>query len=525
MDPAKLSQLIGSIASLDHLGAVKAVIAAVALALLVLERRMVRRITERQRQMVGVVLAIVAISSYFHFFQLDHKNYYHRWELFHYYVGSKYVREIGYERLYACAAIADAETGNERGVRYRRMRDLTVDLLVPAREALAHPQECKNRFSPERWTQFRSDVVWFRQAAASQQWWSDMQGDHGYNPSPVWAIAGRALSSAAPPSDGYFKQLAAIDVTLTALMFMAIGWAFGWRVLLIAAVYWSTQEPLSFFWTGGSFLRQDWLFLGVLSIALMRKGWFFWAGAALAISAMLRMFPVLLWAGPLVVIASHVWRRREFPSRYRRLIMGGAVACCLLLPAGRWVSGPDCYREFIHHLQVHDSSPITNHMSLRTMLSATPEGRLKYALDRSLRDPMQRWQQLRRERLQSLKPVFWAVLSMVFAALGWVCWKLRTPWIAMALSLSLVVTVVDPTCYYYCIWILAAVLTRVRRSLEIPIVGLAAASQFVSMGCNFVDDKYASLAGLYVVCTVAALGVFMRPFKAKTCLDRLKGVG
>jgi len=58
-------------------------------------------------------------------------------------------------------------------------------------------------------------VVWFRTSSGSGKWWNDMQGDHGYNPSPVWTLTVMSFRPTGPPGDGLFKGLAAIDVTLT----------------------------------------------------------------------------------------------------------------------------------------------------------------------------------------------------------------------------------------------------------------------------------------------------------------------
>ena len=36
-------------------------------------------------------------------------------------------------------------------------------------------------------------------------------------------------------------------------------WAFGWRVMAVATVFWGCNAPANFYWTGGAFLRQDWI--------------------------------------------------------------------------------------------------------------------------------------------------------------------------------------------------------------------------------------------------------------------------
>ena len=504
-------EVIARLSSPEHLGAVKAVIAAAGCALLIAERTARgQALSTRARQWIGAALAIAAVACYFQFHQLEYKSYYHRWEFFHYYLGAKYSQELGYERLYHCAALADAQTGNLRGVRYRRMRDLRSDVLVPARQALLDPGYCTDHFTPSRWQAFRSDVAWFRGVSGGGTWWNEMQSDHGYNPSPVWTLAGHALASLSPPGDGFFKALSAIDVTLTALMFLALGWAFGWRVMVIAAVYWGTQEPSTFYWTGGSLLRQDWLFLSVLAVALLRKGWGLLAGIALAWAGLLRVFPLLLWAGPLVVVGSHLWRRKGLLRSHRRLLAGGLLGFALLGGASLHFAGVDGYRQFLHHLRVHDASPITNHMSLRTVLSATPQGRLQYTAEPQRLDPMARWQQARRVRFADMRWAFLAINALVAGAVAFACWKLRTLWIAVPLGLALIVTAVDPSCYYFSLWILAAVLTRANRTLELPVIGVACASQLVVWQVGAIDDKYASLAALYVAFTLALVWFFLR---------------
>ena len=90
----------------------------------------------------------MAIGAYFRYGDFGYANFYHRWEFFHYYLGSKYDRELGYTRIYQCAAVAQADSGQANEVKTRKLRDLAKeDLLVPAQTVLEHPEECKDRFS------------------------------------------------------------------------------------------------------------------------------------------------------------------------------------------------------------------------------------------------------------------------------------------------------------------------------------------------------------------------------------------
>ncbi|HQB45179.1 MAG TPA: hypothetical protein PLV85_16330, partial [Polyangiaceae bacterium] len=155
---------------------------------------------DRAKQIIGAVLATVAIVFFFLFYHLSYKDYYHRWEFFHYYMGSKYTKELSYKRIYICAAIADAETGNQTAVKRRKMRDLSAtNLLIPSKPFLEEPEICKSHFSEARWEDFKKDLQFFRRVSGGG-YWKDMQKDHGYNPPPIWTIAGHYLSSLQPAS-------------------------------------------------------------------------------------------------------------------------------------------------------------------------------------------------------------------------------------------------------------------------------------------------------------------------------------
>jgi hypothetical protein len=102
---------------------------------------------------IGLALAILSIGAYFRYGDFGYQNFYHRHEFFHYYLGSKYDRELGYERIYECVAVAQAETNQAQAneVRARKLMNLKTDFIGPTTEALAHPEECKDRFTAENW--------------------------------------------------------------------------------------------------------------------------------------------------------------------------------------------------------------------------------------------------------------------------------------------------------------------------------------------------------------------------------------
>src|SRR5262249_9085757 len=158
--------------------------------------------------------------------------------------GSKYSKELGYNRLYECSAAAEIDLGRERNVYGRELRDLRENLIKPNSDPTVkkHIEECKPRFTPERWASFKKDVDWFAKAMggprADGSYWTDGQKDHGYNPPPVWTMAGKFFGSFGVADDGFFKVLAGLDVMMHVGTVLLLNWAFGWRVMAIGTIFW-----------------------------------------------------------------------------------------------------------------------------------------------------------------------------------------------------------------------------------------------------------------------------------------------
>ncbi len=502
---------------------------------LVLEARARKLGRPLKRATTYLVTTIAIVCSFGSFFDWGnpatrYSEFYHRHEFYHYYLGAKYSSELSYTRLYECTAIAEVELGREANIRSRDIRDLRVNLIKPMTDSyvFSDPGQCKRHFSVQNWESFKKDVDWFYRSAAGQ-YWENMVKDHGYNPPPVWTMTGKLFASMGPADDGFFKALASIDVVLHLGSVLILGWAFGWRVLLVGAVFWGVQGPANFYWTGGAFLRQDWLFLFVAAVALARKRYFGMAGAALTWSTLLRVFPIIAFAGWGVVIAFETVRRiraaragnppsgtgllRFLHPDHQRLIGGCIVAAGILIPASVVVTGPESYREFYEHtIHTHNSTPLTNHMGLKSVMAHTWEGRMRFARNDALDDAFQGWKQGRIDRSHDLRHVRHAI-TLGFGL--WIAWALRRTkalWVAQALSLPLLVCMVELTCYYYSFFMIAAVLIRQRPTIGPPFLTLAAVSALVLSSFYFVDDEFVAMTWLYIVFSVLMLWAYSRPF-------------
>jgi hypothetical protein len=504
-------------------------ISLVAAGLLMLEQRAKRigyPVPERVARWVGIGFTVISFLLYFDFFNPNtrYAQYYHRHELYHYYLGSKYFTEIGYDRLYTCTAIAEVELGRGAQIRKREIRDLSAkNRSVPTTETYIFddPGQCKDHFTPARWETFKTDIAWFEQSSRGE-YWENMQKDHGYNPPPVWTMTGKFFGSFAPAGDTFFKLLALLDIGLQLGAVLLINWAFGWRTMALAAIFWGCNAPANFYWTGGAFLRQDWIFLVIASLCLTRKRHFVLGGAALMWASLLRIFPVALFGGVGLIMLFHVLRKHRLHKDHWRFVAGSALAAAILVPASIIATEPRAYEEFAAHIGLHKDTPLTNHMGLETMLVHNWDGRMIFSRDDRLDDPFEGWKSGRTERKHALRAVF---LLINLFMIGWLAWALRRTqllWVGIALTVPLIPCLTNLTCYYYSIFLGVAVLVRLRPALGPAYLALAGASQVLLGRFYWIDDKYTAQSYLFFAFGACVLYAYSRPFKLSQVFARVR---
>jgi hypothetical protein len=500
-------------------------------------RRLRERIPLRWKKRVAYVMTAIAFLVYFDFFNpnVRYVEYYHRHEFYHYYLGSKFSKEVGYVRLYECSMIAEIELGRGDQIRKRDVRDLRMNLIKPVESTyiVSDPDQCKKYFTPERWEAFKKDVDWFYHSAAGS-YWEGMQKDHGYNPPPVWTMTGKFFGSFGPADDAYFKALACIDILFHVGTVLLFGWAFGWRAMAVATVFWGCNAPANFYWTGGAFLRMDWIFFLIASLCFLKKRWFVWAGVALTWSALLRIFPGLLIIGIAILVAFEILRRVQ---KYRqgtfkpasildwlhpdhRLFIGGCLAALLVLvPASIMVAGADSYKEFYSHtLKTHSKTPLTNTMGLETMVEHDWDGRMRFTRDDNMDDPFAGWKQGRLDRFKTLKPLFIGIVGLVFLWTAWALRRTKALWVGLAIGPPIVMALTNLTCYYYSYFMVSAALVVLRRPIGPVMLVASGASQLLLDSYYWVDDKYNAQSWLFFVLALLILFAYSRPLS----IERLK---
>jgi hypothetical protein len=422
-----------------------------------------------------LLLAALATAGWWNFFQFNYPMFGHPSETYHYYVGSKYFRELGYTRLYRCTALADAESGHRAQVERRLLRNLETNTLEPAVAALAEPDACKRHFTPERWTRFRRDVAWFRGRLPPRRWLST-QTDHGYNGTPVWGLFGSLLARTGPASDAQILALRLLDPLLLALTGASIAASFGWRVLAVAALYWGTNYPAQYGWVGGSYLRQLELAAALIGICLVHRRRPVAGGFLLSMAALVRVYPALLLIGPALQLGWE-WVRRRRPvlgGELRGLALGGVLGAATLLPLAAATSGGfGAWGAFAENSRVLLGTPLRNHMGLRPLLAWHPTETARELVDSSLPDPYEPWKQARRLRFESRRPLFVALVAGYLALLA-VSVRGRPAWVALVLGAGLVPVAAELTCYYSAILVAFALLWNRAPPIGFALCGLSA---------------------------------------------------
>ncbi len=309
--------------------------------------------------------------------------------------------------------------------------------------------------------------------------WEEAQTDHGYNATPVWNVLGTTLANLAPASDTQINLLSLLDPAYAFGMMAMIWWAFGWRTLAIGLAVFATNFPSRFYWTGGAYLRWDWLFYLVGGLCLLRREKYFLGGLFLSYTTLLRVFPVFVFIGPLMVLVQEYLKTRRIDGRYRSLIAGAALGVALLVPLSLVKSGGiEGYIHFKQNSEKHTATPLTNYMGLRTVVAYAPSEAGRFLRNDRLDDPWGAWKIAKLRTFRARKVLF-AVAALAFGALLWFSVRGTEPWVAACLSATMIAVGVELTCYYYSFLIAVTLLYQKRREVGATLLAVTAATSFI----------------------------------------------
>jgi hypothetical protein len=397
----------------------------------------------------------------------------HHAEMFHYYLGPKYFKEVGYHDLYNAVIVADTEQGNALA-QLPFYTDLKTYQNTPRETALADAARIKSLFSEERWNEFKNDVAFFKTATGMPQstGFFFLLIDHGYNASPVSTFVLGSIANAVPVTQ--LRLLAGIDVLLMAAMIALVFRTFGFEMGALFSVYFfvsmlSGQEYLS-----GSFLRYDWLLYIVAAVCLLDKGRYASSAFFLTLSAMMRIFPALLFYGIAVAILRKAKTTRSVDRTSVRFILATGVTALglFLLPALSLGSVLQPWKDFYAKADLHDNGVYVNHLGLRSIaLFESSHLSLERFVETYKRadsnDIVRNWQDVKENELRAKRPAIVFASLLVLLALTAIVWKTKASESeGLVWSLFLVYATSYLASYYYA-FLCLFVLLFFRRPLSL----------------------------------------------------------
>ena len=400
-----------------------------------------RPITRRIRWLAAALLVAAALS--YPNFGLLHPQrgvppapaHIHYWDSFHYFMGAKYLPELGYTRLYEATLVAGRDLGAFDYV--TQLRDLRTYGLGDASGVDAGA--VRARFSPERWDAFKRDLLYFGPQINE---WRGLFQDHGYNDPPPRALLLHLLLRGVPASLTTVTLITSMDYVLMLAALAFAAWGFGLAPAMLAfATLW--LSPLARFdFIGGSVLRWDWLAALVIAVAVFARGWPAAAGLLLGYAAIARIFPAIFLAPmALAWVAGRRDRSRE-PGAGRCL----AAALAMLLVAGAGVLGVGDdvghVGEYRAKIQLHGEGAFVNAVGLGALIAGYSAPWTMGADGRAF---------VSHAALIASRPPGWllGLVTVLYVAVAWPLIRRARPPESLLYVAPLLYIALSPTGYYY----------------------------------------------------------------------------
>jgi hypothetical protein len=305
---------------------------------------------------VTVMLAILAAGAYFIHMNARLTKFISRGTVgsYHYFLGSKYFKELGYYGLYRYTLLADQESRPPRLRRLKHIRHLEDLSTVPVKDAIAKAKDEKwNYFTRERWEEFKSD--WEPMAKASRQW-NRKLNDHGFNPPPFWNLIPGMIAQHIQTRDRLkYTVVRLIDLLLFLALLGIAAYVTGLDGALSCYIF--VNASVILYYPHGfvdTYFQFQWLNALIATMLFYRLGRMNLAGISLAYAGMVRIFPLVLAVGPGVVWLRKLIQKRSLPRKetafLASLVIAGAVFGLLGLTQGKGLSST---RESLQNITQH----------------------------------------------------------------------------------------------------------------------------------------------------------------------------
>jgi hypothetical protein len=440
----------------------------------------------------------------------------HLHEFLHYYLGSKYYRELGHDPLYEAIVIADHEDDRANFRPRNRFRDLRSNRVDRIRGDVIHEGSlAKQRFEPERWQSFKTDVALLRSNFISRPAWhrSVILRDHGYNGSPLTTLSLGTLANQTLVSTlAFFQTMRWMDLTLVAVLGVVLGVRLGVDPVLGFGLLWLANPLNDFGFVGGSFLRYNFALALILAWLALDAGQLKRAGAWLAIAAHLRVFPALFAAGLLL----HDLARPNADARRRALrrnapLYGSFAATGLVLVAVTALTpapeGENVWQDFRGRITVHAQSLAFNAIGIAAPFGYSEEQSVAARRAAFAEGEAVPWEDIVESSLAARRPARLAASAVLFA-LTFLCARRLPPRYALFLGFPLLFALIYASHYYYLsLGLLALVFHDHKPALLALATGFGAIA-LAGVPTFFADDVLRfAVASALVIVMLGAIGV------------------
>ncbi|MBN2802362.1 MAG: hypothetical protein JXR91_04635 [Deltaproteobacteria bacterium] len=302
------------------------------------------------------VSAVLSICNYYDYGVFRYGTFLNEWDVYHYYTGTKYHKELGYNDQYGATAAAQFEFDNKTDTKIK-FRDLSTYRQKSVSAKTLNFKKYKDKFSKKRWDEFVSDINWFKTQFPKKRW-ELLFKDAGYNGTPAWSfVVGNLLTKhiSIQKTSGRFLLLS-LDPLLMLAGLVFIAWAFGIRTSLIVVIFLGTHYLLSWGELKGGLLRTDFTVFTLISVSLLKKGYSKTAGAVFAWAIISRVFPVLFLIGPAVrfIYIAAVEKRME-KELFSFFWMCGLVVVIIITGSVIYAGSFDLWNQWILKISHHNA--------------------------------------------------------------------------------------------------------------------------------------------------------------------------
>lgn len=348
----------------------------------------------------------------------------HLHEFLHYFIGTKYFRELGHDDLYEGIVLADHADDPAHFVPRDRIRNLSTNRVDRTRaDVVREGARIRERFTDARWEAFRADVALLRDAFPSVESWhrSAILKDHGYNGTPLTStLFGRISNQPWLSTYAFLEILRHVDIALVLAMLALVLWRFGADAALPFAALWYANPFNDFGFIGGSYLRYDFALCLVAAWLALASRRYAIAGAALATAAHFRIFPVFF---AVALVAHDLLRpggaaRRAALRAHRRLYASFAAtavaiaAVCALNPSP---PGANTWSLFLHRIATQEKAFGLNGVGVESILLPSDEHGEEAMLQLRVAGDARDWEEVVADHVARRWP---ARAALVLAVLG-----------------------------------------------------------------------------------------------------------